>query len=378
MNILLNFVPIYSGGGLQNAISFISEISSNPYENYNFIVVCRDGSEIKKLSDSFGFKVYTVESNFFGRIKFEFNIARKVIRNNKVSVVLTLFGNPPISTGNVFSISGFAYSNIIQSEVKFWNYLPWHKQILKSFIDAIRLYLAKKSSVIVLETDYLKNRAAEGVFRGHNLEVIKMTPSKLVVDGLRNINNKENSNDRLDLLCIAGPQPNKRIHLLAPILKLLSQYDSRYRLVTTIPDSAYLDIVKNEFKKYDATNLLINIGKISPFDLPKYLVTSKAIVNVSRLESFSNNWVEAWAAGVPLISTDADWARASCGDAAIYIDVCNPESSASQIHQCLSNYFIADEIINNGKKILKTLPNSQQKTNQYLMLINKYISKGQK
>lgn len=373
LNILLNLVPVVSGGGLQNAVSFISSLSDIKPDNYNFIIACRDNSKLKEISDAYGFDTHVISPGLFGRVKFELFSARHLVNNHKIEVVLTLFGNKPVCLINTFSISGFAYSNIIQNDLDFWNYLPLHKRVIKKIIDILRLRLAKLSDVIVLETEYLKARAEKGVFQNSNLKVIKMSPSKVVLDSLEKISNISR-NEYIDILLISGDQPNKRIHLMASILGYLSKFDSRYRVLTTLPDGEYLKKVKFEFDNEGLGDKYKNLGTISPMNIASLLSRSSAVANIARLESFSNNWVEAWAAKLPLISTDSEWARASCMDAAIYINPEDPLRSAEVIHSALSESEKVDELVANGIRILKELPSPEQKTFEYMQIIEKEYS----
>ena len=94
------------------------------------------------------------------------------------------------------------------------------------------------------------------------------------------------------------------------------------------------------------------------------------MINVASLESFSNNWVEAWAANVPLITTDAEWAKASCQDAAIYVEINDPMRAANCIDKVFSSVALRKELVENGKKILLTLPTAEQRVQQYLDIIS--------
>jgi hypothetical protein len=78
-------------------------------------------------------------------------------------------------------------------------------------------------------------------------------------------------------------------------------------------------------------------------------------VNLSDLESFSNNYMEAWKANVPLLVSDRDFARGICGESAIY---CEPHDAA-QIAKCMLEFIHGNidtaRLVANGAERLRRL-----------------------
>ena len=374
--LLLNFFPVSAGGGLQNSLSFLKILATRKLDNLSFIVVCRKNSLIEKKAIEYGFQCVSFSGGMIGRILFEILYGRKISRQFGATIVFTLFGNSPLTLTGVKTISGFAYSNIIQPEIDFWKWLPFWQRLKKKVIDFLRYRLALQTDILILETEYLYERALNGVFKGKDLRVVKMAPSQLVVDVLSTeskVRLEDDLNDSdeswIDIIYLSGSHPNKRIHLLAPIFKQLVQ-NGNYRLITTLSEGSYLDTVIESFAKLGITRNHVNIGPIEPANVADVIRDAQGMINVASLESFSNNWVEAWAANVPLITTDAEWAKASCQDAAIYVEINDPMRAANCIDKVFSSVALRKELVVNGKKILLTLPTAEQRVQQYLDIIS--------
>lgn len=361
---------------MQNSLSFLQLLSEHdPLPAY--IIFCRKGSEIEALCQSLNLHYYSIQSGNISRLLFEFYGGQRLVRKFGVKVCFTMFGGAPIICYGVYKVSGFAYSNIIQSEIDFWAFLPWSKRVLKKAIDFLRRWQALRSDELIVETEYLYERARTGVFKNKNVSLIRMAPSQLVIDGVNDDQaGLHKSNGLFSILYLAGPQPNKRVHLLAHVFSELKRRGYSYRLLITMPESAYLRKVEEEFASVGASECLENLGFIRAATVGGLLKSVDAVINVANLESFSNNWVEAWAARKPLICTDADWARYSCGEAAVYVDPTNCSQAADRVHALMSDKEAVEKLIGSGLLQLQTLPSPEKRFLAYIRLINLALERG--
>lgn len=366
--IAINLVPVSIGGGLQNTLSFLSQLNKNHFPDRDLIIFCAKGSIIEKACQTHGLPYHGIEHSKLSRLFYECFYGYFLHKRYNINLVFSLFGGAPLFSPSVYKVSGFAYSNIIQPEVPFWNFLPPIKRIQKRAIDALRTVLASQANEIILETEYLKHRAQGRLFKNSLVHVVKMAPSLLVTRGLKTC---EVTRKTIDIVYLAGPHPNKRIHLLADIFAQLNAQGLRFRLVTTLPERhSYTRLIADQFSKLGLGDAHQNVGTVAPEHVGALLSRVDAVINVALLESFSNNWVEAWAAKLPLIATDADWARASCEKAALYIDPENATSSALKITGLFENRDTADELIHEGELQLRKLPTAEQRFEQYIQIIN--------
>ena len=175
----------------------------------------------------------------------------------------------------------------------------------------------------------------------------------------------------INLLYLAGPNPNKNIDRLARIMFLLNNKskNKKFILNVTLSESNYLNKVLQCFKNEGASGYILNHGAIDQNKIDKVILESHAFINVSRLESFSNNWVEAWASKRLLICSDAQYAHASCEDAAIYININDASNSAEFLFDVFNDDEKYLDFIRSGNNRLEYLPSSKDKYCKYWSLI---------
>ena len=83
---------------------------------------------------------------------------------------------------------------------------------------------------------------------------------------------------------------------------------------------------------------------------------------LSKLESFSNNFIEAWRFGKPLILTDAKWARAIAGNSAHYAKRDNTEEISYKTEELIMNNDLVEILTERGRKELLKHPKILDKT----------------
>lgn len=371
--ILINLVPPTSGGGLQNAVSFVHGLTSIPWLRDHAIVVCPRGQAVHKACLACGVMVEPISPHWAGRAYFEFGGGAAIARRHSAKIVFSLFGNAPILSGGLYRISGFALSNILVPEVQFWSSLPPLRRQLQQIKDRIRLWAVRRSQEIIVETDFLAKRARTGAFHDRIVHVVYMEPSAAVLSNITHAR-ADQSRQELRLLALTGPHPNKRLAAMGPIMAHIARLRADRNLpparflVSIDKDHPHARTVAEAFRRAGAAPPKF-LGSVPPEAVGPLLGEVDGIVNVARLESFSNNWVEAWAAGLPLISTDAEWARASCGEAAIYVDPECPEGAAALIDTAYASPKSLQALATAGEQQLAKLATQGRKIDAYARLL---------
>ena len=72
------------------------------------------------------------------------------------------------------------------------------------------------------------------------------------------------------------------------------------------------------------------------------------------LESFSGSYIEAMHYGVPILTSDLDFAHDVCGESAIYFDPWNVETIKNAILELINNPEQARKLISAGKTQLES------------------------
>jgi glycosyltransferase involved in cell wall biosynthesis len=370
--IFINLVPINAGGGLQNAINLIIGISETINKSdYQFLV---RNNLLAEFCDKYDLKYIKIKETIISRIAFELFY----FLGKKNNVVFTLFGGKPLISNNNTTISGCAFSNLFYPEVNFWGYLPLRKRIIKMIKDYYRFRSIKKSDYVIFETDILRKRAVEiRNFKSDNTFVVKMAVNKLVAEtkGKSSYRSLYVDKKKYKILYLGSAHPNKRQHLLINIAKALLKYSDEFCFITTMGENQYSKSVLKEIYANNLDNNIINLGTILSNEVGVLLNEVDAIINIAKLESFSNNFIEAWTFEKPLIVTDADWSRESCLNSALYINPEHFQDTADKIFELMTIRSLSLNLVATYEKTLNSYLDYQMKTMKYIDIIEK-IRKG--
>jgi len=136
----------------------------------------------------------------------------------------------------------------------------------------------------------------------------------------------------------------KSLYSLSPDIKLLILGDG--------PDRKKLENLAEQLK---LLNRIIFLGAYNNDDLPEYLAISDVFVRPSLSEGQGISFLEAMAAGVPVIATPVggivDFLRD--GETGLFCKVNNPESIAVKIKILLENKELADKIKINARNMIE-------------------------
>lgn len=370
--IYINLVPIHSGGGLQNSINFLLNIDLNNLQSKDVVFIIRNNHNLLKICQEKGYRVVVIENNFLERLKFELFF----FKNKENALIFTLFGTVPLLKWNNFTITGCAYSNLFYPEIDFWKHLGFIRKQIKILKDYYRYKNLHLSDIVIFETEVLAKRAKSLYhFKKDRVFTVKMAVNSLVQKNMKANSSYVNKN-LFNILYLGSAHPNKRQHLLVDIIdEILKKKVYNVRFFITLQNNSYgLEVLKM-IKKRKLEKYIINIGVIDNEEVADTIEEVDAMINIAALESFSNNFVEAWQMEKVLFVTDADWARASCNDAAVYLDMSNLKNISDNIIRISKDKNLYNEYVRMGTLELSTYPNAKEKIYSYTKIINLFSKK---
>ena len=87
------------------------------------------------------------------------------------------------------------------------------------------------------------------------------------------------------------------------------------------------------------------------------------------LETFSANYPEAMAMKRPIVTTDLDFARDACKDAALYYRPEDAKDAADKIVMLINQPATWEKLVENGSQVLNTLPTPENRFHQCIDLM---------
>lgn len=366
--LIINLLPIQAGGGLQNACSFVaSGLLGKSCEVY-----ANGIASIREAAVRGGATLRACGGKRLARLANERDLVK---RADKGTTCFTFFGPPPMfSKGRLVNVVGCAYSNLFYPEIDFWQDHKGVARLKKALIDRYRRWGIARADYWIFETEAIARRAVERFsFPADRVFVVRMAPSRLVLEAGEERQFPQLPSGRFLTLYLASPHPNKRIDALIDAAQLLrDRGDVRFGFVLTLsPDAPQAKPLLERIERLGLGEYFFNVGTVRPEHVGALIRHCSAMCNLARLESFSNNFVEAWAMRRPLLVTDADWSRASCGDGAVYVDPSRPAAVVDALYRLRQEPDLCAGLVERGAAVLDTYPSAEQKARHYLEIVGR-------
>lgn len=337
MNALIDFSPIKNGGGAQLALNFIKNIGDLDFFDEIYILVSKKFPHTNSIPSSC--RVVVSPVGYLHRVIYENVNLRALIRKNKIKLIYTFFGPglPPYK--GVRQIVSVAYPIICNDDSPYWNYLPKKEYYRKKILNYYRKSRLKKADFLIFETEVMRRRCVKVL--GINEQCTKVIPPS-VTDFLSA--KKKVREPKTTFLFLSGLDYHKNLWRIPELLKLAKRKKLEFRIVISVDKHEYISFyskyVNIDFQLLD--EYVFFVGKIPSDEIQSVYDISDVVVNISDLESFSNNYMESWLAKKPIIASDRDFSRNICGDSAFYVEPHDIESVFSGFEYFSNNYTVYD------------------------------------
>lgn len=369
MKIIVNAATNNIGGGLQVAISFISEcIKFTRHTYYVFI-----NNEIEK---QLNLNSYTENFHFYKIPKLKFyqynSYLSDIEKSIKADIVFSIFG-PTYWRPKVPHIMGFAMGHYIYPDSPYWNMISLKDKFIWFLKKKIHLFYFKRDAdEFICETKDAAVRLQKIINK--KCHVVSNTCSDFFYKfqikketDFTFLSQKDNNEYRF--LAVCTPYLHKNLHIIPKVLDELKKND-------TIKPVFILTINKDEFtkiipKKY--RNNVVPIGRIDISKLP-YLYSECDFVFIpSLLECFTANFPEAMIMKKPILAANLDYAKSICDNAAVYFDPLSSKDISAKIIELIKNKKRQTQLIENGLKKLSSFNNASERANLYINILETKI-----
>lgn len=361
MNVVLDLSAVRTGGGLQLALNYILSNKNSSKITYYLIVneELKNNKIILELDNIIGF----CPTSIVNRIFFEYFRIPELIRENNITKIFTFFGAGLPETLSTTTIVGVAYPIICYPESPYWKYIPIFEKIKKNIWNIIRINRLKKADIIIAETEVMKHRLLS-LFKSKQKKIVVFPPT---VSGF--IENKDlvfKTNSCFTVLVLSGLAFHKNNWRLYEVACILHDQNISLKFLCSFSKDDFISHTKSMIND-DINSLIIDkyfefIGTVKPDKIDSLYERSNALINISDLESYSNNYMESWKASVLLICSDRDFAHSICRDSALYCEPHSPISIAKTLVKAVNlNEMEFKSFLKNGKLYLKELPSIEDK-----------------
>lgn len=245
--------------------------------------------------------------------------------------------------------------------------LPWHtienSKKAKIFLGIqYRLLWARNAEYFETQTEAAK----AGIIRK-----LSVAPGKVMV--IPNSPNPIFVNDerfsvftkltKIKIFCLSAAYKHKNLEIIPFVAAHLRvKFNIEAEFILTIPSvSPIAKSVQEKAKELNVSDMICNIGRINLETCLEWYKKSNLVFLPSLLEVFSATYVEAFAMKRPIVTTDLDFARDVCGDAAVYFESGSSEDAAKKIAELCQYSELQLEMVKRGSERLASFPNPFEK-----------------
>lgn len=161
----------------------------------------------------------------------------------------------------------------------------------------------------------------------------------------------------VSMLTVSNAYPHKNLEIAAVVSRILiKKYpDFNFRFVFSIEREQYqadINGIEDHF---------VFLGKVEIAECPSLYEQCGIAFQPTLMECFTATYPEAMKMERPIVTTDLEFARGLCGEAACYYSAVDANSAAEAIYKVATDKEYAAKLVVNGKEQLKKFDNYEQR-----------------
>ena len=249
---------------------------------------------------------------------------RRVVRDLKVDVVFG-FGGIPIHC-SVPQLYLFQWPYAVYPRSKAWQRMDIASRLGKrARLWAFSRYIGGVTAVIA-QTNTMKLRLGEE-YGVRNVHVVPVAVSRAQNSDL-NVGGFERPVGKVVFLCLTHYYPHKNLEIFVEVGRIIRSRGLPYVIVITIEEADHRGARRllRTIAREKLGGTIVNIGRVRHEQVATLYRQSDAMVMPTLLETFGITYIEAMFHRRTILTSDLDFARDVCGEAAIYFDPMNAHS----------------------------------------------------
>lgn len=361
MRILVNATTLVVGGGIQVGVSFIQMAVQSARFEWRFLVSkgIYDSLDVNIRNLEFIICIPVSPAKLIDGRKSRKKIL-KISRDWDPDLIYSI-GFPSYIRFKQTEIGRYTNPWEINSKPLPWNLYPRIRDRIKIKLGIwYRHFWARKASYIETQTEAAKLGIIHRVgFSQDKIKVIPNSPNQIFIEAGRSRIERPAGIEKY-VFCLAAPHPHKNISIVPEVAEILNKkYGLRTIFWLTFPEED--DVMNRIIEKSIALNVehqIINLGKLKLEECLDFYRKADLVFLPTLMEIFSATYLEAMAMGVPIVTTDLDFAHDNCGDAALFFRSNDIEDAAAKIYEVLTEWQISSELVKQGYAKLNSYPSN--------------------
>lgn len=370
MKILINASNLKKGGGLQVADSICCLLERFP-EHYFIVILSsymQDTQEKIKHIKNVEVIKYDIKNSIstllFGRDAF----LDELVEKRKVHGVLTVFG-PSRWNPKCVHLSGFARSHLVMSSSPYFRQLSHLARLKEKLQNMLLKYMfARSTHFFFTENPYISKLVGQ-LFGKSSVYTITNYYNQVYDHPESWVKKVLPPFEGITLLTVTAYYPHKNLPISIEIARVLRKKYPNFifRFVFTV-EEAQFPVIEEELQGH-----FVFVGRVDIVECPSLYEQSDIMFLPTLLECFSATYPEAMKMECPIVTTDLEFAKSLCGNAARYYSPLSAVEAAEAIYQVGTNVSLRKQLIDAGKQQLKTYDTYDERASKLVCLLEHLI-----
>lgn len=423
MRILVNFLPVWRGGGAQNVLNLWRMVREAGC-GHEWLAVARPELRLDDAGSEPWRLLRRVAVRSFGQRLWLENVWVPALAGRwGADVIFTPMGAGPLR-GPVPAVIGWHDSYVAYPESPLWRRCTARFRVVAAVRARYARVAARRALRICVQTDIMARRLARvwGI-EAERFRVIANGPSRFLEEGTLGpappgegvgsaaaagveewggagvasgrgaagpqgpgsagrgggsapVGPGRGSVRRI--LVVAEPQPAKNLEVVPAVAAALLQRGVRdAEFVLTVPERGgpYMKPVERALAQAETGVRVRRIGRVPHERLAALYRSGDAVFLPSLIESFSAAYVEAMQFGLPIVTSDLEFARDICGDAAVYAAPLDAPACAEALARVLADEVLRERLRDAGFARVRTFPDWRQRFAAYLGVLEEAVGR---
>ncbi|MFH2141154.1 MAG: glycosyltransferase [Bacteroidota bacterium] len=370
MRILINAVTVKFAGGLVIAHNFLNAYNMGNHE-HSLLVVAPENNNYEQFESKM-IKIRLVPDRLLKKYK-RFYLKKvwlkNIISEFRPDIIFSL-GNIPLST-NLPQAILLSNPFVIVKNLRRLNI-----NIKERIIQHLRSYYFKRNikyvKVIFTQTKIIKHKLFEMYRPEAEIIIVPMASSLLKTAESYKLSYLDSIN-KTKLLCLARYYKHKNLEILIDLARIIKKNNSGFIIIITIEKKQGTKARKmiNEIERLGLEDIIINAGEIKQENIKELYERSDGLILPTLLESYSATYSDALFYKKPIFTSDLDFAKEACGDAAYYFNPLDADNIYNTIISAFQNTNEMQIKILKGVKRVNELPDWNEIANLYIKQLEK-------
>jgi glycosyltransferase involved in cell wall biosynthesis len=342
-----------SGGGLSRGLNVVSCLRRvAPDHEYLLVFPAGYGFERLELPPTREVVYFQPSMGFVGRCVYDLYRLPAIVRRFHPDVVFGLTG---IALRNPGGRQAFVFPRVVSLYPRKYSR---GRTLANRLYDAIYMIGLRRglraTQLVFCQTTAARKRFAETTgFRGR-IEIMPNAVSEATTaDSAEDPTVSFHLRDgEFVLFCLAQYYPHKNLESIVDMFERFRGRLQGVKCLLTIHRDQHTNAARllRRIDKLGLQDQIINVGPLKQEQLGAYFREADALLLPTFLESFSQTYLESMHFGMPILTSDLDFAHAICGDAALYFDPLNIEDICRAVECVRDDPALRTELIARGHR----------------------------